>query len=463
MTAFPFCVDAIAVGYASESDKEAGEGTRAELWLPLWSASVTLGELSNLLAEGRAQLSRRQARNAVEFALAVATLGVSRGIESFVRFAFVKRNGLSYFAAPLGRFIVTPRPRARLLDDPPIAAWLERWRRACSDKDKTPTRYQSALRQIDRSMFAFANRSEHGNDESYLQEVLIALGNAERTLSRGLRFAADKYLRPLQGLSSQWLEQADDGSPEFRLAAAVAGIRGQRDGIGPFRAFLEEVEVTNFVTWSPGSTSAIWSNRTLEANLAAVFRRRQMEAFRAGQNHVPLLSLRPARLVDVVAFLRSETNDERLASLLWALPTLNWSEVEFKLPQMTSSGDVAVPFEFGVMRLLVEPLRLVASGEQWTVGETGDPTQPDPDVFALLTSGRPSPVQAGLDRAACRLKSGGWPIIGHRNRQQAGKPVDGFVPSIAPERLLAAMLFPLASRDLERIANLVLYPPESEE
>ncbi len=461
---FPFSVESVAVGYGSATaSEETTDGSRAELWLPLWDEDCTLAEVRHLFAEGRAQIDRRQARNSVEFALAVNLLGVNRGVKSFARYGFLKRNGLAFLATPLGRLTVELRPKARLLNDPPITEWLERWRRACSDKDKTPARYQSALRQIDRSMFAFANRSEHGNDERYLQNALIALGNAERTLSRGLRFAADKYLRPLHGLSMQWLEQADDRSPEFRLAAAVAGIQGQRDGIGPFRAFLEEVKVTNFVDWSAGSTSAVWSNRSLERNLAAVFRRRQLEAFRAGQNGVPLSSARPAGLTDVVAFLRRETDDEKLASLLWALPALNWSGVEFKLPETTSSSDVAVPFEFGVMRLLVEPLRLVASGEEWTIGETGDSTHPDPDVFALLASGRPGPVQAALDRAACRLKSSGWPIIGHRNRQQAGKPGSGLLPSATPERLLAAMLFPLANRDLERIANLVLYPPDNEE
>jgi CRISPR-associated protein Csx17 len=461
---FPFSVESVAVGYGSATaSEETTDGSRAELWLPLWDEPSTLAEVGHLFAEGRAQLGRRQARNSVEFALAVNLLGVNRGVKSFARYGFLKRNGLAFLATPLGRLTVELRPKARLLDDPPVTEWLDRWRRACSDKDKTPARYQSALRQIDRSMFAFANRSEHGNDESFLLNVLIALGNAERTLSRGLRFAADKYLRPLQGLSTQWLEQADDRSPEFRLASAVAGIREQRDGIGPFREFLEEVEVTNFVTWSPGSTSAVWSNRTLAANLAAVFRRRQMEAFRAGQSHVPLSSARPASLADVIAFLRSETDDEKLASLLWALPALSWSDVEFKLPEATSAVDVAVPLEFGVMRLLVDPLNLVADGEVWAIREAGDSTQPDPDVFAVLASGRPTAVQAALDRAACRLKSGAWPIIGHRNRQRAGKPFSGLLPSVAPERLLAAMLFPLANRDLEQIANLVLYPPENEE
>ena len=43
---FPFCVEAVAVGYASESDKEAENATRAELWLPLWwERPVTHGEL----------------------------------------------------------------------------------------------------------------------------------------------------------------------------------------------------------------------------------------------------------------------------------------------------------------------------------------------------------------------------------------------------------------------------------
>ena len=63
-----------------------------------------------------------------------------------------------------------------------------------------------------------------------LNGVLRALGRAERTLSNGLRFCEEKRLRPIQGLSPRWLDQADDGSPEFRLAAALAGIGGHRRG-----------------------------------------------------------------------------------------------------------------------------------------------------------------------------------------------------------------------------------------
>jgi CRISPR-associated protein Csx17 len=460
--AYPFCVDAIAVGYASECDKEASDATRAELWLPLWTNPASFGELSQLFAEGRSQLGRRQARNAVEFALSLATLGVCRGVNAFVRYAFVMRNGWSYFAAPLGRVPVMLRPTARLLNDPPLVGWLDRLRNACRDKDKTPARYQSAIRQIDRAMFAFANRSEQGNDAKRLLDVLSALGRAERTLASGLAFCKDKYLRPLQGLSSQWLKQADDGSPEFRLAASLAGIRSTEDGkVGRLRTFLEEVEVTKFVNWSPGSTSAVWSRRPLAANLAAVFRRRQLEAYRNLHTGVPLNSPQHSSLPDIIRFLNEETDDERLHDLLWGLIGVEYRNIGAFL--QPDRGEVEVPFEFGVPRLLVEELCVIRQGEYWNVSNMADANAtPDPAVFDTLASGQCSAIQECVGRAARRLKSFGLLVNGYRNRQQSGKALH-VVSSIPPERLLASMLFPLSERNLERIANSVLYPPETQE
>lgn len=464
---FPFSVTSVAVGYGSAAaGEETTDGSRAELWLPLWDEGCTLGEVRYLFAEGRAQVGRRQARNAVEFALAVNLLGVNRGVTSFARYGFLKRNGLAFLATPLGRVKVEFRPQARLLDDPPMVEWLDRWRRACSDKDKTHARYQTALRQIDRTMFAFANRSEHGNDAPHLIEILVSLGKAERTVASGLRFAKDNYLRPLQGLSSQWLEQADDGSREFRLAAALAGIRGERDSVGPFRSFLEQVEVTKFINWSPGSVSAVWSNRPLAANLAAVFRRRQLEAFRDGLNRVPLSSSRPARLSDVLAFLKGEIDDHKLNSLIWALPAIQWPAVEFKSPPASEPDECDALFELGVPRLLVERGVLEPTSRGWSYRRARDEekanAEPDPQVFHLLNSPQRNAAAFAMDRAACRLKSNGLLVTGYRNRQRCGKPLD-LLSCAEPDRLLAAMLFPLANSDLELIANTVLYPPENEE
>jgi CRISPR-associated protein Csx17 len=462
--AFPFTVNSVAVGYGSAAGmEETTDGSRAEVWLPLWSQPATLAEIAQLFAEGRAQLSRRQARNAIEFALAVCLLGVSRGISAFIRYGFLKRNGLSFFASPLGRVPVNPKPQARLLDDPPLTEWLDRLRAACRDKDKTPARYQAALRNIDGAMYQFAVRSQTDRtaDRRALLEVLSAVGRAERTLANGLAFCEDKYLRPLQGLSSQWLDQANDDSPEFRLAASIAGIRAVRDTeIGPFRVHLEPVAVNRAgrFEWDGGSTSAVWTNRSLDDNLAAVFYRRQMEAFRAGQVGVPLDSPRPCRLIDVIAFLNDETDDDKLHDLIWGLSLVE-RQPDRADPQPIEG--LPVPFEYGVPRLLVEPLTLTADRGRWQLGGI-EATTPDPGVFHILLSGRRDAVEQSIDRAARRLKSSGRLVVGYRNRRQAGKPL-AVVSPLRPTRLLAACLFPLSDPDLETIANTVLYQPEIQE
>jgi CRISPR-associated protein Csx17 len=461
---FPFSVDSVAVGYGSATaSEETTDGSRAELWLPLWFDSAGFREVEYLFAEGRAQLGRRQAQNAVEFALAVNLLGINRGIRSFARYGFLKRNGLAFLATPLGRIEVNPRPKARLLNDPPFTQWLQKLREACRDKEKTPARFLTVLRQVDAAIYGFANRSEQGNDAKFLMELLRALGTAERILANGLSFCKDKYIRPLQRLSPQWLLQAYDMSPEFRLAASLAGIRAQGD-VGPLRVFLEEVEATKFVNWSPGNTSAVWSKRPLDANLGAVFGRRLMEAFQDTdtwrRSGIPLGSSHPAPLGDVIAFLGDEIDEAKMDDLTWGLSTVDWPAVDFRLPE---PDDSSVPFEFGVPRLLVEPRLITACRGRWeiSVGQPSD-AKPDPDVFHILASGQPNAVEQCVDRAARRLKSSGRLVHGYCNRSMAGRSLAVVTPTRA-SRLLASMLFPLANRDLETVANAILSPPKTEE
>lgn len=476
--AFPFTVESVVVGNGSFCEKEARiQGKEppnsGELWLPLWKQAASFVEVKHLFAEGRAQLGRQQARNSIEFALSVCTLGVSRGIDSFVRYGFLRRNGKAFLATPLGRFKVEPRPRAQLLNDSALVTWLDKLRNACREndgrKEKVPARYKTALRQIDRAMFEFANRSEQGNDAPYLLGVLRAVGRAERVIAtQGLSFFKDKQygwrIFPLRGLNSQWLEQVD--SCEFRIAASLAGIqpvvKKRELLVGQMRHYMEPVEGFPYPSWTKSNdlktNSAVWSNRPLADNLAAVFRRRQMEAFRSGQTGVPLDSPRPARLADVIAFLNEETDDDKLHDLLWGLIAVD--STEYAQPE---SGDDAVPFEFGVPRLLVQAHCFVPNGQYWNRSNETEPNaKPDPGVFHVLTSGRPDAVEQCVNRGARRLKSGGLLVTGYRNRYQAGKPL-GVVSRFRPERLLAAMLLPLSNHDLARIANSVLNSPESEE
>jgi CRISPR-associated protein Csx17 len=186
-----------------------------------------------------------------------------------------------------------------------------------------------------------------------------------------------------------------------------------------------------------------------------VFRRRQLEAFRNGLVGVPLYSPRPARLDDVLGLLHGDTDDDVLIDLLWGLIGVEYPP-DFTQPQRS---EAAIPFEFGVPRLLVESLPLTAVRDRWRFGDVGEPTTPDPEVFHSLASGKRDAVGACVDHAARRLKSGGRLVNGYRNRRQSGKPL-AIVSLIPAKRLLASMLFPLSNNDLERIANAVLYPPE---
>ena len=463
---FPFSVESIAVGYGSAiAGEETSEGSRAEVWLPLWDQPSSYPEIRLLFAEGRAQLGRRQARNSLEFALAANLLGVSRGISSFSRYGFLKRNGLAFLAAPLGRVTVQSNPEARLLEDPELRDWIDRLRRATSDKERTPQRYQAALRNIDRAIFEFTGSSSLSQEQSTaLVRVLQALGAAEQTLSRGLRFAKDKGLRPLQQLPLDWLQQANDGSREFRLAAALASLRGagkrREQSVLPVRAYMEEVEFKGlWANWSPGSCSCVWGQRSLAGNLAALFSRRQLEAFQGDSagDGVPLDSAVFAPLADVIAFIKGETDDEKLALLLWGLIALDWTSPvssSQRMPHVPFVGDV--PMEFGVPRLLVHPVRLRHQATGWEWDSNIPPSTPDPAVFHELASGRKTAINDAVTRAARRLKSGGYVIIGYRNRQASGKPLQ-IQSACSPDRLLAAMLFPLSQIDLTRIANAVLF------
>jgi len=124
---YPFTVRAAAVGFGTASPQEQTE-SRGEFWLPLWHRPSTLGEVRMLFREGRLSVGARPARDCLDAARAVAGLGADRRIAAFERYGFVKRQGLAYLAAPLGRRIVRPNPTAELASD----LDRHRWARAIS-------------------------------------------------------------------------------------------------------------------------------------------------------------------------------------------------------------------------------------------------------------------------------------------------------------------------------------------
>lgn len=309
--AFPFTV--LPTSQDSDSVERKDSNTaRGEVWLPLWHKLLRLAELERLFGEGRAEWSGGQSRTSVDFAKAVAAHGVDRGITSFSRHGFLQRNGLAFLATPLGRFDVRARENVHLLRQ--TDAWNERFRRACTDK--APVRFPAALRRLDSAVFDYCR---FGDTERF-QAILIALGHAERLLAGSLKFRDSAYLKPLANLAADWVSAADDHSPEFEIAVALAGIRGESPDPG-LRANLEPVarSVKGGLDWHDSSTDAVWTRGDLTANLAAVLERRVLAWKKDNLPAPPLTSCRSVRPATISAFLHGELDDEKIEALLWGL------------------------------------------------------------------------------------------------------------------------------------------------
>ncbi|MCC5836078.1 MAG: type I-U CRISPR-associated protein Csx17 [Opitutales bacterium] len=310
--AFPFTVLPVAQNGESMEAKDSNTA-RGEVWLPLWEKNLRLAELKRLFGEGRAEWSGSQSRTNIDFAKAVASYGVDRGIKSFSRHGFLQRNGLAFLATPLGHFEVKAQANIDLIRD--ADPWIDRYRRACGDK--TPARFGTALRVIDSAVFDYCR---FGGKERF-QTILIALGQAERELATGAKFRESAYLRPLRGLSASWVEAADDASPEFEIAVALAGIRGTKGHPLGIRANMEPVAYNNKggLDWLEGSTAVVWKRGDLATHLAATLERRALDWLRLSLDDLPIRSSRTVRPETIAAFLHGELDDDKIEALLWGL------------------------------------------------------------------------------------------------------------------------------------------------
>jgi CRISPR-associated protein Csx17 len=208
----PFCLRSHSAGSGTMSEVE--EGARGEQWMPLWDRFLSVPELKHLLGEGRAQIGSAPAARPVDMARAIGRLGVATGLTAFQRYSYLKRNGKTHFAVPLGRIPVSARPRARLVDE--IAPWLDRVHRAARGKG-APARLAQTERRLSDAVFAALT---HDDSPALWQGVLRAAVAIERMQSVGTGIGPGL----LPKLTFDWLAACDDGSPEFRLALSLGAL-----------------------------------------------------------------------------------------------------------------------------------------------------------------------------------------------------------------------------------------------
>ena len=422
---YPFCVRQAGVGYASAAEADEVEA-RCEMWMPLWDKPTTLAELRAIFSEGRAQVRGRNARSGVDFAQATVTLGVDRGIAAFQRYGFQVRNGLAYFATPLDRVIVRRNARADLLAD--IEQWHDRLRQKAGPRanPEPPASVARALNQLERCIIELCR----DDSPSSLQSLIAAFGATERALARSFKWTAGAYLRPLHGLKERWLDDADDDSPEFRLAQSVAGMSAW---LGKktvwFRQHLEPVGITankerSWVSWDDTADNDVaWHDGDLTDALNAILARRVMRVGQSGAKGWPDESKRFAHLDDITAFIEGRTNDDLLADLIWGLSLLDWQKVK-PLPSEFRGVQEAIPSSFyAMLRLCFRP----SNGLDDTI----------PLVPAILHRAMNGDGQSASELAARRLRgSGNAPLV-------KDLPVSGDIA----RRTAAAMLFPIAPQD----------------
>lgn len=465
---FPFTVRTTGAGSGGLRGTDE-ENARAEFWAPLWEQPASCDELRGLLREGRAILNGKTARDGLEFARAAAGLGISRGIVGFERYTFVMRAGKAYLATPVGRRSVarSEATSTQLIADLDVGAWLSRLRRELRGPD-TPACARDLLRELEDSLFSMtASRL----DPRSVQNAICALGGVVFWLKSSP--STQEKIAPPPRLSAAWVRWADDDTPEFRVAAALASLGwpstesaagGERSqhaiqGDLPMAVHLASVLPSSvyakYRVWAADSSKslAVWKNGRLAANLVAVMERRLVEHSRRGSGDKPFGSKAPTLLVNVIQFLSRRFDDRRCAQLLaglaWAKPAKLKLSERYKLRY-------SVPFPYSALKPIVCPARdlrnLVGPRENpddWTVPVP-------PGLIQVLRGGR---IDEAVRRALRRARSSGFasPFDGSRY----GSSISQLGAGLDPERLAAALLIPLDVHGLGQLIDRA-YPPEEE-
>jgi CRISPR-associated protein Csx17 len=320
----PFALRATARGFGTATDGEKGRG---EQWLPLWSAPASYSEVSHLFAEARLRTAGgKTAQGALDAAKALGALGVARGVDAFVRYGYLARNGDSHYATSTGVFAVKHRPEVRYLDE--IDDFLRRVRGAGTRS----TAFQDLSRVLENATLACA---ESPADSRRWQILMMALGDAEHAMNARPKLVVETFMRPIPKLSLEWFAALDDGSPEVRLALSVATagdaglgpVRRHAIPLDPQKSYRELAKTSEALAHDP---AVVWGHRDLASDLAAVAARRAVES---ASDLFPLSGPYPASLGDVALFLDGSLDEARILRLargMMALDISRHADVELR-------------------------------------------------------------------------------------------------------------------------------------
>jgi CRISPR-associated protein Csx17 len=444
--AFPYTVDPTPAGFSSappriKRGKGAGEPVRAELWLPLWPRPASFPQIEVLFSEARADVGRRRARSALDFARAIASLGVDRGIGGFERFIIAQRRGQANFAASVGRQALRFAPEALLLHDldPWLGAFLKR-----ADDQHAPEAIRHCARRIEAAIFEVCGTP----GPIAMQRLLVALGDAEAVMAASLRWTTDarKPLRPVPPLRRAWIDAIDDGSSELRLATSLASTRAWYGGREHWlRENLEPVAVSRSkngrlkVSWrADAGRDVSFHGAELTDALNRVMARRLLLAEREGATSFGDRATVAAPLPAIAELIENRLDESRLHDLIRGCLLIDWGSPDQKL---RSDEDAESGSGVGAFYAL---LKLCFPGPSLS-REIEIPVQPT--IHRLAAAGRGAAAAAAAVR---RLRgSGRAPFV-----------TSLYVGSDLARRTAAALVFPVNQMSRALLCRQVLRSEE---
>jgi CRISPR-associated protein Csx17 len=425
----PFVVRPHAAGFATPGAEKAQRG---EQWMPLWEQPATLPDVVALFGEARVQLKRQTANRPVDMARAISRLGVARGIEAFVRYGYLERNGQSTLAVPLCRVHVHHNPREFLIED--IAGWMNQLQRRSRDKN-APARLIQAERRLADAVFAALT---HDYSSDRWQAILQAAAAIEAIQATGTAIEAG----PIPLLHPEWASSEVIGdSCEVRLALAL-GSAADQDHKGrrfdPVRHHWLPLELgaRRFKTAEKRlfhDPRVVMSGRDALADCSAIVERRLIEGAMKGQRRLPLIAARgcDARLDDLVQFLRGNVDCNMILSLARAFMAIDWNKWSPKYVHRSPCSKDQPEEAWLAIRLACLP---------WPLKVIEKDIPADPRIVRRLLAG--DSCQA-IDVALARLRAAGI-----RAPLQAG------VTNVtSAHQWAAALVFPINQHDARRAAE----------
>jgi CRISPR-associated protein Csx17 len=449
--AFPFITQPIAASAEKEADR-----LRGEIWTPLWSRPMSLGEASTLFSRGRAELRERGAVTPAAFATAIRKRGVDAGVSEFLRYTLGRTTSSNTFEPRLAaRFSLgTESDRvgdaaATTLDR--VTALIEQRRFPRDGKRFVGLRgpIESALLDV----AAEPNRSEACI--ALLDAVVSALDRIDR--NRSFREGKVRWEPlPLKWLPSLFAEEHP--RVEVRLALSLVSAFSV---VQPFATYRFGVE------WKYGPTYAnythtdrpparwVWGPGELARNLAVVLSRSLLDRAANVDRPVPFgRAPLAATTAQVRQWLAGEVDESLLSAWLSRLALFDWREVPQEVRALAPVGDTASRADgelalLGLLQPLIDQRPLVIrdlSPNDLLSAESGARTT---DVArSILTLCRVGNLDATLRLANSRYA-------------MAGARLATFDVSFAthdPDRLVAALLFAISARDRADLFNRWLRP-----